>query len=88
MEIITVLPPIGIACTAIAAATISLAIAKRKTPITRKDADILWKLHKQTTHCTSRKWQPQTDELGKITGFQCQCGYSYTQKRPLLSKTH
>ncbi|HTY74001.1 MAG TPA: hypothetical protein VMD05_00355 [Candidatus Nanoarchaeia archaeon] len=64
MELTTILPQIGIACTVTAAAitsTLYLAKAKRNSPITRKEADILWKLHKQTTNCSSRKWQPQKD---------------------------
>jgi hypothetical protein len=84
--ITTILPQIGIVCTVAVAAALYLLKAKRNAPITRKEAEILWKLHKQNQRCTSHKWQPQNRKNGQITGFQCQCGYRYTQKRPLLSK--
>jgi len=84
--ITTLIPPIAggmiAACTIIYAAT-----AKRKVPITAKEADILWKMHKKDTDCTSHKMQPRITENGEITGFQCQCGYKYTQQRPLMSRT-
>jgi hypothetical protein len=85
--ITSILPHIGIVCSAVAAVTLYyLFKANRNAPISRKDADILWKLHKQDSHCAGHKWLAQVSKHGDITGFQCQCGYRYTQKRPLLSK--
>jgi len=82
--ILSFLPQIGFACTATAAAATCLVKIKRKTPISRKDADVLWKLHKQAAHCPGHRRQLQTGKHGEITGFECQCGYRYTQKRPLV----
>jgi hypothetical protein len=82
----TILPQIIIGCSAIATA-VYLAAAKQNSPITRKDANIIWKLHKQTSLCNSHKMQPLILKNGDMTGFQCQCGYRYIQKRPLLSRT-
>ena len=83
----TILPQIVTACAATVAATTYLATAKRTSPISHKDATILWKLHKQNASCNSEKMKPITMESGEIAGFQCQCGYCYAQKRPLLSRT-
>src|SRR3990170_2654206 len=59
--------------------------AKRTEPITIDDAKMLWKIHKKCSSCTSHKWQPLRRRNGKIQGFKCECGYKYTQKRPLIS---
>ncbi len=59
--------------------------AKRDAPITVNDAKVLWKLHKQSTNCTGHKWRCVTCKNGKVLGFECACGYKYTQKRLLLS---
>ncbi len=88
METITnILPQIGIASAA-AVAAVSTALflvkAKRNAPLTQKEADILWKLHKQNTHCKSHKYKTHTGKHGEMTGFKCQCGYRYAQKRPLI----
>jgi hypothetical protein len=84
--ITTLLPPIAAASIA-ACAIIYAATAKCKVPLSTKEADILWKLHKQNTNCPSHKMHPQTTKKGEITGFQCQCGYKYAQQRPLMSRT-
>ena len=59
--------------------------AKRNVPITLDDAKTLWKIHRKTTKCTCHKWRPLSRKSGKISGFECECGYKYTQRRPLLS---
>jgi hypothetical protein len=63
-----------------------VATAKRAVPLTQHEAKIIWQLHKQNTACQSHKYQPITRKQGEITGFQCQCGYRYVQRRPLLSR--
>ena len=57
------------------------AIAKQKVPITVDEATVLWKIHKQNVHCSQRKWHPLTERSGKVTGFKCECGYKYSQRR-------
>ena len=83
--ITTLIPPIAAAGIA-AGAIIYAATAKRKVPMTAKEADFVWKLHKKNTDCASHKMHPRITKHGKITGFRCQCGYKYTQQRPLMSR--
>jgi hypothetical protein len=59
--------------------------AKRSVPITFDDAKTLWEIHKKNTKCTGRKWRPISRRGGKISGFECECGYKYNQKRPIVS---
>ena len=61
--------------------------AKRNVSITFDDAKALWHIHKKTTHCSSHKWNPISRKGGKISGFECECGYKYTQKRPLIASS-
>jgi len=59
--------------------------AKRNVPITFDDAKTLWKIHKKNTKCPGHKWHPISRRGGKISGFECECGYKYNQKRPIVS---
>lgn len=59
--------------------------AKRTVPITSEDAKALWKIHKNSANCSGHKWRPILRRGGRIAGFECECGYKYTQKRPLVS---
>jgi hypothetical protein len=61
---------------------------KRSAPITVDEAKMLWKIHKKTAHCTGQNWKPIARKGGKLEGFQCECGYHYAQKRPMLAGTH
>jgi hypothetical protein len=61
---------------------------KRSTPLTSDEAKVLWKIHKKAAHCAGQKWQPVTRKGGKLLGFQCECGYHYTQKRPMIAGTY
>ena len=61
---------------------------KRSEPITVDEAKMLWKIHKKTTHCGGKKWQPITRKGDKLKGFQCECGYNYSQERPMLAGTY
>jgi hypothetical protein len=49
------------------------------------DAKTLWHIHNKNARCNGHKWQPISRKGGKISGFECDRGYKYTQKRPLLS---
>jgi len=59
--------------------------AKRHVPITFNDAKTLWKIHKKNARCSGHKWHPISGKGGKISGFECECGYKYNQKRPIVS---
>ncbi|MEM3612640.1 MAG: hypothetical protein QXH40_04415 [Candidatus Bathyarchaeia archaeon] len=60
--------------------------AKHYAPLTPNEARLLWKIHKQTTKCSSRRWR-EICRGRKIVGFACECGYKYTQKRPIVAST-
>ncbi len=60
---------------------------RRSEPITVDEAKILWKMHKKTTHCAGKKWEPIAHKGDKLKGFRCDCGYRYTQKKPLVTGT-
>jgi hypothetical protein len=62
-----------------------MASTKRKVPITVEEAKTLWKIHKKTTKCTAHKWQPVSPKGTMLNGFKCECGYKYTQKKPLVT---
>ncbi len=59
---------------------------KRNVPITHGDAKLMWRMHRRSVGCVGHKWKPIRRSKGKIVGFQCSCGYEYTQKRPLVSR--
>lgn len=58
--------------------------AKHNAAITADDAKILWKMHKKNANCAGRKWYLITCQSGKISGFECECGYKYTQQQPIV----
>lgn len=75
---------VGIVSAVAASLALYMLQARRHTPISQKEARMLWKLHKQNDKCESRKWRLQTDKKGEVIGFECQCGYNYQQTRPLV----
>jgi hypothetical protein len=60
--------------------------AKHYAPLTSKEARMLWRIHKRSIRCTATKWR-EIRRAGKIIGFECECGYKHTQKRPIVSNT-
>ena len=60
--------------------------AKCSVAISFDDAKALWQIHKKNTNCISHKWRPVSRRKGKISGFECECGYRYVQKRPIISR--
>jgi hypothetical protein len=63
-------------------------VVKRSEPITADEAKMLWKIHKKNAHCSGQKWEPLRRKGDRIEGFQCECGYQYEQKRPIVAGTH
>jgi hypothetical protein len=59
-----------------------LTSAKDYAPLTREEAELLWKIHKQNAECKVKKWR-EIRRRGKIVGFECECGYRHVQKRPI-----
>ena len=59
-----------------------LTSAKDYAPLTVREAEFLWKLHRQFDQCKAKTWQ-RIMYNGRIVGFRCECGYQYIQKRPI-----
>ena len=55
--------------------------------ISKKYANTLWKIHKGNQCCNGKKWTAINHKEGKIIGFNCDCGYTYSQKKPVLSSS-
>ena len=58
--------------------------AKRVVPLTKIEAETLWKIHKQHKKCVSKNWQEVT-ENNKIVGFECECGHKHVQKKHIIT---
>ncbi len=74
-------------CSGLAICGVVFTLAKRSAPITVNDAKVLWAMHRKTVHCSGHNWQPIKLKKDKIVGFRCQCGYKYTQKKPLVCRS-
>ena len=70
----------------IAYATWYFTSARHHAPLTREEAKILWKIHKQENRCRARGWR-EIKRKEKIIGFKCECGYKYIQNRPVTANT-
>jgi hypothetical protein len=57
--------------------------AKRVVPLTREEAETLWKFHKQKTGCRADSWR-ELVRGNKIVGFECECGHKHIQKKHLI----
>ena len=58
--------------------------AKRVVPLTREEAETLWKFHKQKTKCRAESWQ-EIVRRNKIIGFECECGHKHIQKKHIIT---
>jgi len=58
--------------------------AKRVVPLTREEAETLWKFHKQKTKCRAESWQ-EIVRGNKIIGFECECGHKHVQKKHIIT---
>jgi len=58
--------------------------AKTYKEITTREVDLLWKTHKQFSHCVAKKFEPITKGK-RIVGYRCQCGHQHLQKRPIVN---
>jgi hypothetical protein len=56
---------------------------KTKQPLTSKEVDLMFAMHKRQTRCAGTKISEFLLERGKVVGFKCECGYKYEQKRLL-----
>jgi hypothetical protein len=58
--------------------------ARNVVPMTREEAETLWKFHKQKTGCKAETWREITKKK-KLVGFECECGFKHIQKKPLIT---
>ena len=58
--------------------------AKRFVPLSREEAETLWKVHKQMTQCEAKDWHEIT-RGDKIIGFECECGHEHLQKKHIIN---
>jgi hypothetical protein len=58
--------------------------AKRVVPLTKQEAETLWKIHKQKTQCAGKRWQ-EISNRDKIVGFECECGHKHVQKKHIVT---
>ena len=58
--------------------------AKRTVPLTRKEAETLWKIHKQNMKCNAKGWQ-EINRGNNIIGFECNCGHKHFQKKHIIT---
>lgn len=58
--------------------------AKRTVPLTREEAETLWKFHKQKAHCGARSWL-EIVKNDKVVGFECECGHKQVQTKHLIT---
>ncbi|MCW4015878.1 MAG: hypothetical protein NWF06_05860 [Candidatus Bathyarchaeota archaeon] len=58
--------------------------AKRVVPLTTKEAETLWKVHKQQMQCNADGWR-EIVRNEKIVGFECECGHKHIQKKHIIT---
>jgi len=58
--------------------------AKRVVPLSAKEAETLWKVHKQHKNCRAKKWNEITNGQ-KLIGFECECGHKQVQRKPIIN---
>jgi hypothetical protein len=61
--------------------------AKRDKEITKKEARMLWKSHKQFNHCSANTFK-EINKGRKIIGYLCQCGHQHRQQSPMINIRH
>jgi hypothetical protein len=57
--------------------------AKNYVPMTLSEARLHWKIHRETLQCNGKRLR-EIRRHGKMVGYECECGYRYFQKRPIV----
>ena len=60
-----------------------LLAARNAVPMTKEEANTLWKIHKQKDRCKAETWHEITEDK-TLVGFECECGFRQIQKKPLI----
>jgi len=58
--------------------------ARNVVPMTREEAENLWKFHKETKCCKANSWK-QIIKKDELVGFKCDCGHKHVQKKHLVT---
>ena len=58
--------------------------ARNVVPMTKEEAETLWKFHKQKLCCQAEQWYEITKK-NKLVGFECDCGFKQIQKKHLIT---
>ncbi|PVX23763.1 MAG: hypothetical protein CW691_09710 [Candidatus Bathyarchaeum sp.] len=58
--------------------------AKRVVPLTQKEAETLWRVHKQKMLCKAKSWR-EIVRGDKVVGFECECGHKHVQKKHIIT---
>ena len=58
--------------------------ARHDAPMTKEEAETLWKFHKTKTCCKAKTWNEITKK-NKLIGYECDCGFKQTQKKPIIN---
>ena len=61
-----------------------LVSAKRNVPLSREEAETLWKFHKQKECCGAESWLEIVKD-NKVVGFECDCGHRHVQTKHLIT---
>ena len=58
--------------------------ASHLQPMSKEEAEKLWKFHRQTKCCNAQTWH-EIIKKNKIVGFECECGHRHIQKKHLIT---
>ena len=61
-----------------------LVFARNVDPMTREEAEKLWKFHKETKSCKAKTWQ-EIIKKNELVVFECECGHKHIQKKHLIT---
>ena len=64
--------------------SIYLLSARNIVPMTKEEAETLWKLHTQKDCCKAKTWHEIT-KRNKVVGYECECGLQHIQKKHLVT---
>jgi hypothetical protein len=58
--------------------------ARNVFPMTKEEAETLWKFHKQKDCYKAEKWH-EVIKRNKIVGYECECGFRHIQNKHLVA---
>jgi len=58
--------------------------ARNVVPMSKEEAEKLWKFHRQIKCCKAQTWHEITKKK-KLVGYECECGHKHIQKKHLVT---